>query len=122
MKIVLVEDEEILSKVLKEKLEDTGAKVTLVEDGAKAVDAIKKNHPSIILLDLMLPNKSGFEILAELKADPSISNIPVMVLSNLGQDDEIKKALSLGAVDYLVKAQHPIDEVVEKVKGHIVKG
>lgn len=122
MKIVLVEDEEILSRVLKEKLTDAGGKVTLVSDGAKAVAAIKKTMPGIVLLDLMLPNKNGFDILKEAKADPEISNIPVIVLSNLGQDDEIKRALSLGAEDYLVKAQHPIDEVVEKVKARLGKG
>lgn len=82
---------------------------------------VKSFHPDLVLLDLILPKKDGFEVLQELKADPGLKQIPVVVLSNLGQDEEIKKALDLGAVDYLVKVQHPINEVVEKVRKYLIE-
>ncbi len=82
----------------------------------------RKELPDLILLDLVLPKKSGFDVLTELKADPELKNIPVIVSSNLGQDEEIKRALQLGAMDYLVKSQHPINEVVEKVNAQVLKG
>lgn len=122
MKILIVEDEELLAKVLKEKFEKEGFQVFVAGDGEAVVPSAGKNSPDLILLDLILPKKSGFEVLAELKADPELKLIPVIVLSNLGQDEEIKSALSLGAVDYLVKTQHPINEVVEKVRQQLVKG
>jgi len=120
MKILIVEDEEILSKVLREKFEKENFEVKLAEDGETVLSLTKSFQPNIILLDLMLPKKSGFEVLQELKADPEVKNIPIVVLSNLGQDEEIKKALNLGAVDYFVKAQHPINEVVEKVSNRLI--
>ena len=122
MKILIVEDEEILLKVLQEKLEGEKYKTALVTDGAEVVRRAKTFRPDLILLDLILPNKDGFEVLKELKSDPNLKLIPVVVLSNLGQDEEIKRALQLGAVDYLVKIQHPINEVVEKLKHHLLAG
>lgn len=122
MKILIVEDEEILLKVLQEKLEKEKYKVELVVDGAEVLRRAKSFRPDLILLDLILPNKDGFEVLKELKLDSGLKLIPVVVLSNLGQDEEIKRALQLGAVDYLVKTQHPINEIVEKVKRHLLSG
>ena len=120
MKIVIVEDEEILIKVLREKFEKEGFKVSLAADGVEAVSVIKKAKPDIVLLDLVLPKKDGFEVLEELKSSGDLKMIPVIILSNLGQDEEIKRALKLGAVDYLVKTQHPINEVVEKVREYLM--
>ena len=120
MKIVIVEDEEILQKVLKEKFERENFKVSVVSDGAEAFSIIQKFQPDIILLDLILPKKSGFEVLEEIKSDAALKTTPVIVLSNLGQDEDIKKALQMGADDYLVKTQHPINEVVDKVKERLM--
>lgn len=120
MKIVIVEDEEILQKVLKEKFEKDNFKVFVASDGEAAFSVIKKSQPDIILLDLILPKKSGFEVLEEIKGDASLKTTPVIVLSNLGQDEDIKKALQMGADDYLVKTQHPINEVVDKVKERLM--
>ena len=120
MKIVIVEDEEILIKVLKEKFEKEGFKVSLAADGVEALSVIKKAKPDLVLLDLVLPKKDGFEVLEEMKASGDLKMIPVIVLSNLGQDEEIKRALNLGAKDYLVKTQHPINEVVEKVRDYLM--
>ncbi|MCL5733947.1 MAG: response regulator [Patescibacteria group bacterium] len=122
MKILIVEDEEILSKVLEEKFKKENFNVSVAVDGEGVMPLAKKDNPDLILLDLILPKKSGFEVLGELKADLELKMIPVIVLSNLGQDEEIKNALSLGAVDYLVKTEHPINEVVEKVKQNLIKG
>ena len=119
-KILIVEDEEVLYRVLEEKFRKANFEVAIAEDGEVAMTTVKTFNPDLILLDLILPKKDGFEILQELKADPGLKQIPVVVLSNLGQDEEIKRALSLGAVDYLVKVQHPINEVVEKVQKYLI--
>lgn len=120
IKLVIVEDEEILQSVLKEKFEEAGFDVSTASDGEAAIPLIQKVNPKIVILDLLLPKKDGFEILKDLKGlkDRSeLANIPtVIVLSNLGQDEEIKRALALGAATYFVKTQHPIKEIVEKVK------
>lgn len=115
MKIVIVEDEQALSGALSDKFKNAGLEVAVANDGGEAIDVIRTNKPDIIALDLLLPKKDGFEILEELKNDTELSNIPVIVLSNLDQDEDIKKALRLGAIDYWVKSQHPINEIVEKV-------
>lgn len=120
MKIVIVEDEEILLKVLEEKFEKAGFDVAVATDGAQAIPIIQKSNPDIVLLDLVLPKKHGFEVLQDLKSNSNLKTIPVIALSNLGQDEDIKKALRLGAEDYIVKTQHPINEVVEKVKNCLV--
>lgn len=75
----------------------------------------------MILLDIILPKKDGLQVLEEIKANPEFSHLPVIILSNLGEDEKIKSALKLGAVDYLVKTQHPINEVVEKIKEYLFK-
>lgn len=122
MKILIVEDEEILAKVLREKFEKEKFTVKLAMDGEVVLPAAKTFCPDLIILDLILPGKNGFEVLQELKSDSELKSIPVVVVSNLGQDEEIKNALNLGAVDYIVKTQHPINEVVEKVKRQLLKG
>lgn len=116
MKILIVEDEQVLSKVLKEKFEKAGFETKVSSDGEAAILDSKSFLPEIIVLDLVLPKKSGFEVLKAVKADPETKAIPVIVVSNLGEDSDIKQALSLGAKDYFVKSQHPINEIVEKVK------
>lgn len=121
IKLVLVEDEEILQSVLKEKFEEAGFEMFVAADGEAAIPLIQEVNPKLIILDLLLPKKDGFEILKELKTNSNLKNIPVVILSNLGQDEEIKKALTLGALDYFVKTQHPIKEVVEKVKAYAEK-
>lgn len=121
MKILIAEDEEILKKVLQEKFEKEKFTVALVDDGSEVLFAVKSFHPDLILLDIMLPKKDGLSILEELQEDPELKNIPVIILSNLGEDEKIKKALSLGAVDYMVKTQHPINEVLERVRVHLIK-
>ncbi len=120
--VLVVEDEDFLVRVLTDNLESEGYKVEVALDGEEAMKKLKESRPSIILLDLLLPKKDGFQVLEEVKANPDLNLIPVIVLSNLGGDDDIKRALSLGADDYFVKSQHPIAEVMEKVKKYLTGG
>jgi len=121
MKILIVEDEEILAKVLEEKFENSGFKVAIASDGESVLSTAKKFNPDIMLLDIILPKLDGIEVLTRLKEDEDLKNIPVIMLSNLNDDEKIKQALSLGAVDYMTKIQHPINEVIEKVNRYILK-
>ena len=116
-KILVAEDEEVLLNVLKDRFEAEGWEVTTARDGEEAVESIKKTRPDLVLLDLLMPKKDGFEVLKEIRGDPEFKTLPIIVvLSNLGSDEDIKKALSLGANDYFVKTQHPMSEIVEKAK------
>ncbi|MFZ3057637.1 MAG: response regulator [Minisyncoccales bacterium] len=121
MKILIVEDEDILRNVLQERFEEENFIVSIAQDGKIALSLAKKIKPDIILLDILLPKIDGIEVLTFLKADDDLSNIPVIMLSNLSEDQKIRQALELGAIDYLVKSQHPINEVVEKVNKYILK-
>jgi CheY-like chemotaxis protein len=120
MKMLIIEDEKALAEVMRLQFEDLHYTVSVVMDGAEALPQAQKIRPNIILLDLLLPHKDGYEILEELKSDPDLKAIPVIILSNLDQDEDIKKALKLGATDYYVKSQHPIKEIVEKVQLHVI--
>ena len=118
-KIMIVEDDEFLVQMYATKLELQDYAVVMAEDGKKALKVIKKELPDLILLDLNLPIMDGFQVLAELKKDPSTKKIPVLVLTNYGQKEHIDKCLELGAVDYLIKAHFVPSEVVDKIKGII---
>ncbi|MFC1615020.1 response regulator transcription factor [Patescibacteria group bacterium] len=120
-KIVLVEDDKILSKVVYEELSDEGFEVSNAYDGEEALKIIKSEKPDLILLDLVLPKKHGFDVLAQLKQSPDTKDIPVIIITMLGSDEDIKKGIQLGADDYIVKAQHAVAEIVEKVSGFFDK-
>lgn len=98
------------------KFELENFKVVMAEDGEKAVRAAAKELPAIILLDIILPKLNGFEVLRQLKANKLTAKIPVILLTNLSQKDEIEQGLSMGADDYLIKAHFMPSEVVEKIK------
>ena len=121
IKIVLIEDDEILSKVLYTELIDASFEVTQAFDGEAGLTLVKSEKPDLVLLDLILPKKHGFEVLAELKKSADTASIPVLILTMLGSDEDIKKGLQLGADDYIVKSQHAVGEIVEKVKNFLVK-
>lgn len=114
-KILVVEDDQVLRDVLTEKLEQTGYETAAAEDGVQAMDMIRANRPDLILLDILMPRKSGMEVMEELKADSDLSTIPIIVISNSGQPVEIKRARELGARDFLVKAIFDPNEVLNKV-------
>jgi DNA-binding response OmpR family regulator len=114
--ILLVEDDTFLAGMYVTKLELEGFRVALASDGEQAVVLAKKEIPQLMLLDIVLPKKSGFEVLKEVQADPTTKGIPVILLTNLGQKEDVKKGLQLGATDYLIKAHFMPSEVVSKVK------
>ncbi len=120
-KILIVEDEEALGKILEEELNEYGFEAKLITEGGQMVfDTVKAFRPDLILLDLLLPKMHGLDVLKELKSNPENKLMPVIILSNLDQDEDIKKAIMLGSQDYFVKSQHPIKEVIEKIKHYIV--
>ncbi len=120
-RILLVEDDKFLSTALADKLAREGFTVTKAVNGEEALAKVRLARPDLVLLDLIMPQKTGFEVLAELKLEPSTKDIPVIVLSNLGQEVDIKKAKDLGARDYLVKSDVEMKTVVEKIKAELAK-
>jgi len=115
-KILFIEDEPTLQKTVGEILSQEGFTVLVALDGEAGLSMAKREKPDLILLDLILPKKNGFEVLAELKKDPETAGISVLVLTNLETSADIEKALELGATNYLVKANYELEEVVDKVK------
>ena len=116
IKIVIAEDDKFLSKVLSNKFRRDNYEVFIASDGIEAGNKIRTEMPDIVLLDLIMPNKNGFEILEEIKAEKQFKDLPIIVLSNLGQKSDIARSKKLGAADYLVKSNLSINAVVEKVK------
>ena len=116
IKVAIIEDEEVLLNVLENKLKKEGFDVVTALDGEIGVKVIRESLPDIILLDIIMPKVNGFEVLAQLNQDPVLAKIPVIIISNSGQPVEIDKALSLGAKDYLVKAEFDPQEVIEKIR------
>lgn len=118
MKILIVEDDKFLSELISTKLTKEGFEVSIALDGETGLQKARAEKPGIVLLDILLPGISGFEVLEQIKkdADPAIKNIPVLILSNFGQESKVQQGLSLGAVDYLVKANFTTGEIVEKIR------
>jgi DNA-binding response OmpR family regulator len=116
-KILIIEDDRFLRELIKMKLEKEKYTVIEAVDGEEGERKIKEEKPDLVLLDLILPGIDGFEVLSRIKEDPALSSIPVIILSNLGQKEEIEKGLKLGAIDFLVKAHFTPGEIIEKIKG-----
>ncbi len=121
-KILIIEDDKFLRDLLIKKLNDVGYIVVYAVDGEEGLKKSREEKPDLILLDLILPGLNGFEVLKQIKADPSeIKNIPVIILSNLGQSDDIEKGKGLGAEDFLIKAHYTLSEIIEKVQQTLAK-
>lgn len=114
-KILIIEDEEILSSLLEKKLKEVGYDVSLAYDGEEGLEKIKEEKPDLILLDIIMPKKGGFEVLEEMQKDEEMRMVPVVIISNSGQPVEISRALDLGVKDYLIKTQFDPKEVIDKV-------
>ncbi|HLC89806.1 MAG TPA: response regulator [Patescibacteria group bacterium] len=114
-KILIIEDDKSLVKLFAESLDQKKFQVFMAIEADEGLDKAIQEKPDLIILDIMLPGKNGFQCLKELKDQPKTKKIPVIVLSNLGQAEEIRRGLDLGAIDYLVKADFQIDEVIEKI-------
>lgn len=118
-KILLVEDEEIIIDLLKRKLSQEGYEVLIARDGEEGLKKMKETKPDLILLDIIMPKKGGFEVMEEMNKDPELKEIPVIVISNSGQPVELDRAQKLGAKDWLIKTEFDPREVLEKVKKQI---
>lgn len=114
--ILLVEDDKFLRELLTKRLRDEKFTVHPAIDGEEAFKILDKERVELILLDIILPGVNGFEILKRIKEDPTISHIPVMMLTNLGQKSDMERGEELGAEDYMVKAQYTPREIVERIK------
>lgn len=117
--ILIAEDEEAYARVLKYKLEEEGFKVATVINGGKALTAVHTKKPDLLLLDLIMPVMDGFDVLEKWHADPELRKVPVIVLSNLGQEEDIQRTKKLGAKDYFIKTDINIVDVIEKIKKYL---
>ena len=115
-KILFIEDESALQKTFGDILKNKGYEVIKALDGESGLRSAKKERPDLILLDLILPKMDGFEVLKGLKASEETKNIPVIILTNLEETEDIQKALELGATTYLVKSSYTLEEVVKKIE------
>lgn len=114
--ILLVEDDSFLSNIYKTKFEMEGFEVISAADGEAGLALAKSKKVDVILLDILLPKMDGFSVLKELKADKNAKDVPVILLTNLGQKDDVSRGLELGATDYLIKAHFKPSETVAKVR------
>lgn len=115
-KILLIEDDKFLRELMTKKLFSMDYDVSSSVDGESGLEMIKEKQPDLVLLDLILPGMNGFEVLEKAKKDPEINNIPIIILSNLGQKEDIDKGLELGAKDFLIKAHFTPQEIANKLK------
>ncbi len=111
-----MEDDKFLSEMYATKLTENGFNVEAAYDGKEGLEKIKQFKPDLVLLDIVLPKIDGFEFLEKIKKDESLKNVLVIILTNLGQKEEVEKGLRLGASDYVIKAHFTPTEVAAKVK------
>lgn len=117
--VLVVEDDVFLVKAYQIKFEKEGAEVRIAGDGDTAMSMLEKDPPDVVLLDLMLPGKSGFEILEAIRKNSRWKNVPVLILTNLGQAADIERGQALKATDYIIKANTKIEDIVKKVKRYL---
>jgi two-component system phosphate regulon response regulator PhoB/two-component system alkaline phosphatase synthesis response regulator PhoP len=115
-KILLVEDDPFLVDIYKRKFKKTGFDVLTTSNGKEAIKLAKKEKADLLILDIVLPGVEGWEVLKAIKSDPKTNSLKVVVLSNLGQKEEVEKGMELGATKYLIKAHYTPSEVVKEVK------
>ncbi len=120
-KILMVEEDRFLRKIYKNKFSKAGFEFREAISGDEGLNKVYSEKPDLILLDLMLPKRSGFDVLMELKRDKGTREIPVIILSNLAQEEDIKRVLSLGANDYLIKTEVSLSDVIDRVKECLTK-
>lgn len=118
-KILIVEDEQLIADLVQRKLQDEGYYAFVARDGEEAVKQIREGRPDLILLDIVLPRLNGFDVLAEIQKDEELKLIPVIIISNSGQPEEIERAKAAGVRDWLVKTEFDPKEVLEKVRRQI---
>ena len=119
-RILIIEDDEFISDVYQKKLALEGYSIDLARDGEEALRKIREQKPDLVLLDIMIPLKDGFQVLSDMRNDSSLSDIRVMVMSNLSQGKDIARAKELGAVDYIVKSNVGLPEIVARVRRQLL--
>lgn len=112
----MVEDNIFLRKLYRDKFTRAGFEFIEATNGIEGVNKVMTEKPNLVILDLLLPRKNGFNVLSDIKSNSQTKKIPVIILSNLGQEIDIKEAFSLGAQEYLVKTDVRLSEVVNRVK------
>jgi len=115
-KILIIEDDPFLADIYATKFSQEGFDVKIAADGELGFKKIAEDKPDLVLLDIVLPKMDGLEILKKTKESPELKSIPIVLLTNLGQEEKVKMGLDLGAIQYLIKAHHAPGEVVEIVK------
>ncbi len=115
-KILIIEDDKFLRELIVQKLIKEGYDIAEAIDGEEGIKKVKSEQPDLVLLDLILPGIDGFEVLSKMKEDSGLVSIPVIILSNLGQKEDVEKGLKLGAIDYLIKAHFTPGEIIEKIR------
>jgi DNA-binding response OmpR family regulator len=118
-KVLLIEDDLVLTEMYNLKFKEMGIDLLMAADGLSGLSLAKQELPIVILLDIIMPKMDGFAVLTELKKDVKTKNIPVILLSNLGQKNDIAKGKQLGAADYIVKATMTPSQIVEKVEFYL---
>lgn len=120
--ILWIEDDEFLSGLVAQKMAHDGRQFARVGRAEEALAAVETEIPGAIVLDILLPGMNGFELLGKLRENPRLAEVPIVVLSNYSQEDDVKRAMSLGADRYLVKATLSLDEVMKTLDDVIAKG
>lgn len=115
-KIMIIEDDRFLSSLMKARLEKEGFSVAQAFDGEEAIQALKTEPPALVILDLIMPKVTGFEVLQTISITPQLDKVPVVIVSNLAQDSDIEKARQLGAREYFIKVKISIDDLIGKIK------
>ena len=115
-KILIAEDDQFILKAMTTKLSKEGYEVKIAVDGVALMEILKSYIPDLIILDLLMPKKDGFEVLKEVKGVQRLKNIPILIASNLGQENDIQQVLALGATDYLIKSEFTLESLVQKIK------
>src|SRR3989344_7747231 len=118
--VLIVEDDEFLRSLTAKRLEKENYAIEVAVDGENAISVLDTLKPDIILLDLLLPGKDGFEVLKKIRSTETVKTVPVVIFSNLGQKEDIEKAKALAVDDFLIKANFTLDDVVGKIKKLIV--
>lgn len=114
--ILLVEDDPFLIDIYTTKLKEAGFEIEVAKDGQAALKSLNRKKYDLLILDIVLPHIDGWEILRKIRGQDKLKNLPVIILSNLGQKQEVKKGLDLGATKYLIKAHYKPSEVVKEIK------
>jgi len=119
-KILIIEDEEVMYNLLARKLSSRGYEISIAKDGEEGLAKLREAMPDLVLLDIVMPKKDGFEVMEEMQKEDNLKAIPVIVISNSGQPLEIERIKKLGAKDWLIKTEFDLQEVIEKVQKQIV--